>query len=244
MSQVPSINDLERANREINQLREALRTAVADLARIREETRQKMLDFTREFRGPLTTMLGFSDIVSAADKSHHEEFNHIAVAGHQLTELITNLEHSVPETTQNNSQFTNSEALTPVVQTVLHVEDNESNFRLIERILEDRPNIELLWSATGEQGIELACKHAPGMILLDLNLPDIHGSEVLARLQDNPFTKNIPVIVLSADSSPSRIERVLQTGARNYLTKPFDIKRLICLVDETLATASPELVSL
>jgi CheY-like chemotaxis protein len=244
MSQVPSINDLERANREINELREALRTAVADLARIREETRQKMLDFTREFREPLTTMLGFSDIVSATDKSHHEEFNHIAVAGHQLTELITNLEHSVPETTQNNSQFTNSEALTTVVQTVLHVEDNESNFRLIERILEDRPNIELLWSATGKQGIELACKHAPGMILLDLNLPDIHGSEVLARLQGNPLTKNIPVIVLSADSSPSRIERVLQAGARNYLTKPFDIKRLICLVDETLATASPELVSL
>jgi CheY-like chemotaxis protein len=186
-------------------------------------------------------MLGFSDIVSATDKSHHEEFNHIAVAGHRLMELITNLEHAALETTQQDSQLTKSEPLTPMVQTVLHVEDNESNFRLIERILEDRPNIELLWANTGEQGIELAAKHAPGMILLDLNLPDIHGSDVLARLQDNPLTKNIPAIVLSADASPSRIERVLQAGARNYLTKPFDIKRLICLVDETLASVSPEL---
>lgn len=239
MSEVPSITDLERANREINQLREALRTAVADLARTKEETREKMYEFVREFRVPLTTMLGFSDIVSATDKSHHEEFNQIAVAGHQLTELITNLENSVPETTPDNRQFAKSEALTPVMQTVLHVEDNESNFRLIERILEDRPNIELLRAATGEHGIELACKHTPGLILLDLNLPDIHGSDVLVRLQANPLTKNIPVIVLSADASPSRIERMLQGGARNYLTKPFDIERLLCLVDETFATISP-----
>jgi DNA-binding response OmpR family regulator len=76
------------------------------------------------------------------------------------------------------------------------------------------------------------------LILLDLNLPDLHGSDLLVRVRNNPLTAQIPVIVLSADASPSRIERMLQAGARNYLTKPFDIKRLLCLVDETLESAA------
>jgi CheY-like chemotaxis protein len=60
---------------------------------------------------------------------------------------------------------------------------------------------------------------------------------VLARLRGNRLTASIPVIVLSADVLPSQIERMLQAGARNYLTKPFEIKRLLCLVDESLALA-------
>jgi CheY-like chemotaxis protein len=241
MSEIPSIADLERANGEINQLREQLRKAVAETARTREETHQKLQDFAREFRVPLTTVLGFSDILSATDKSHRTELNQIAVAGHQLMELIKHLEQSptpAPCDETDNDQAKESESLDSTVHTVLHIEDNETNFRLTQRILEDRPNLELVWGPCGEQGIELACKHSPALILLDLNLPDIHGSEVLVRLRNNPLTAQIPVIVLSADASPTRIERMLQAGARNYLTKPFDIKRLLCLVDETLESVA------
>ena len=70
------------------------------------------------------------------------------------------------------------------------------------------------------------------MILLDLNLPDMHGAEVLRRLQEQPETAGIPVVVLSADATPSQIERLLSAGARNYLTKPFDIDPFLALVDE------------
>jgi CheY-like chemotaxis protein len=234
MSEVTAIAELELAHREITQLREELRKALAEVRRAREEMRHTMQKFAREFRVPLTTVLGFSDVLSATDKSHRAELNQIAVAGHELIELIKNLEEPIAAPPVEVDGPKKSEDLTPVVHTVLHIEDNETNFRLTERILEDRPNIELLWGATGEQGLELACKHSPALVLLDLNLPDIHGSEVLARLRSNALTGQIPVIVLSADASPSRIEKMLQAGARDYLTKPFDIKRLLCLVDETL----------
>jgi CheY-like chemotaxis protein len=244
MPEVSHSTDLERANREISQLREELRETKAEAARTREEARQRLQNFAREFRVPLTAVLGFSDVLSATDKSHRSELNQIAIAGHELMELIENLELPVAETPARKHQVKDVESLAPVVHTVLHIEDNETNFRLTERILEDRPNIESLWAKTGQEGIDLACKHSPALILLDLNLPDIHGSDLLVRVRNNPLTAQIPVIVLSADASPSRIERMLQAGARNYLTKPFDIKRLLCLVDETLESAAqPRLFS-
>jgi CheY-like chemotaxis protein len=120
---------------------------------------------------------------------------------------------------------------------VLYVEDSEPNFRLIESILEDRPGTELSWAATGQQGIEMARSKSPELVLLDLDLPDLHGSKVLEQLQAQPETANIPVVVISADATPSQIERMLAGGARNYLTKPFEIRRFLCLFDEVFASA-------
>ena len=75
----------------------------------------------------------------------------------------------------------------------------------------------------------------PQVILLDLNLPDMHGSELLERLQALPATAQTPVIVISADATPSQIERMLAAGARNYLTKPFEIRRFLFMFDEVFA---------
>jgi CheY-like chemotaxis protein len=237
MSDFPPITDIAEANRKIAQLRDELRKALDEATRTREKMRSTMQKLAREFRIPLTTVLGFSDFLSATDKSHGPELNQIAIASHDLMELIKRLEDPVlpPDIATGSPKKT--EGLEAMVHTILYVEDNETNFRLTERILEDRPNLELLWAPNGQDALELACKHSPTLILLDLNLPDIHGSEVLARLRNNSLTSDIPVIVLSADASPSRIEKMLQAGARNYLTKPFDIKRLLCLVDETIHSA-------
>ena len=120
---------------------------------------------------------------------------------------------------------------------VLYVEDSEPNFRLIENILEDRPGTDLTWAETGQKGIELARSQKPGLVLLDLDLPDIHGSKVLQELQAQPETAQTPVIVISADATPSQIERMLTAGARNYLTKPFEIRRLLCMFDEIFLPA-------
>jgi CheY-like chemotaxis protein len=120
---------------------------------------------------------------------------------------------------------------------VLYVEDSEPNFRLIESILEDRPGTDLSWAATGQKGIEMARTQRAQLVLLDLDLPDIHGSKVLEGLQAHPETAQTPVIVISADATPSQIERMLAAGARNYLTKPFEIRRFLCMFDEIFVPA-------
>lgn len=120
---------------------------------------------------------------------------------------------------------------------VLYIEDSEPNFRLIENVLRDRPGTDLAWAQTGEEALEMAQGKPPHLVLLDLDLPDIHGSQVLERLQAQPATADTPVIVISADATPSQIERMLAAGAHNYLTKPFDIRRFLCIFDEVLASA-------
>ena len=79
----------------------------------------------------------------------------------------------------------------------------------------------------GQLGIDLALLHAPDIILLDLNLPDMTGMVVLRRLQAEPATATIPVVVVSADATPGQIARLHAAGAADYLTKPFNIASLL-----------------
>lgn len=121
-----------------------------------------------------------------------------------------------------------------VVGTVLYIEDNLSNLRLVERILARRPGVTLLSAMQGRRGVELARDHRPSLIILDLHLPDVPGTEVLTRLLADPTTKTIPVVILSADATPSQISRLLERGARAYLTKPLDVKQFLAVVDDIL----------
>ncbi len=223
--------------REIEQLRAQLRKTEEQRAHLRDTIVQKLKVFAREVRVPLTSVLGFTDLLSVTHKGNPTELNQIAIAGHQLMKLIGSLEDesflNLPELPVGSEAFESStEPAAPEREIVLHVEDNEGNFRLIERILAERPDLSLEWAENGETGLTKAIQHTPSLILLDLNLPDMHGSDLLGQLKHNPLTKDIPVIVISADVSPTQIERMLQAGANNYLTKPFEIKRLLCLVDE------------
>jgi signal transduction histidine kinase/ActR/RegA family two-component response regulator len=113
---------------------------------------------------------------------------------------------------------------------LLYIEDTVANVRLVEGILERRPSIRLLPAMLGRLGIELAHQHRPHLILLDLHLPDISGEHVLAELQTNPETRDIPVVILSADATRDR-EQLLLAGARAYLTKPIDLRRLLEILD-------------
>jgi CheY-like chemotaxis protein/anti-sigma regulatory factor (Ser/Thr protein kinase) len=116
---------------------------------------------------------------------------------------------------------------------ILYIEDNLSNLTLVERILERHPSIDLLPVMQGTLGLELAREHHPDLIVLDLHLPDISGEEVLSRLKADEGTRTIPVVVLSADASKRQLERLLQAGAQEYLTKPLDVQRFL----EVIATA-------
>jgi CheY-like chemotaxis protein len=118
--------------------------------------------------------------------------------------------------------------------TVLYVEDNASNFRLIERALRLRANVRLMPAMLGRLGIELAREHRPDLILLDLHLPDMDGGDLLVQLRADPATRGIPVVMLSADATPGHVDRLLAAGASAYLAKPLDIGEFLTLMDRIL----------
>jgi len=120
-------------------------------------------------------------------------------------------------------------------QVVLHIEDNLSNLTLVERVLAQRPGIEVVAAMHGRLGLELAREHHPLLVLLDLHLPDMGGEQVLQRLRDDPTTAFIPVVIVSADATPGQIQRLLSAGAAGYLTKPIDVRELLRLVDDAVA---------
>jgi CheY-like chemotaxis protein len=120
-------------------------------------------------------------------------------------------------------------------RTILYIEDNLSNVTLIEQMLAEQPKIKLITAMRGQLGIELARQHSPDLILLDLHLPDVPGWEVLSRLQGDAATREIPVVVISADVTSRQIKRLMAAGARAYLTKPFDMQEFFRIIEQTSA---------
>jgi CheY-like chemotaxis protein len=189
-------------------------------------------ELNQKLRAPLNAIIGFAELVAMRPGTTNKDADvqHIVKAARDLLGIINNELGDGSSTSQPGG--TNPPAVPTPACDVLYIEDDLVNFTLVERILEFRPALKLMHARCGEMGVELAQAHHPKLILLDLNLPDIHGSEVLRRLQDEPTTANVPVVVLSADATPSQIERLLTAGARNYLTKPFDIDPFLAVVDE------------
>jgi CheY-like chemotaxis protein len=115
--------------------------------------------------------------------------------------------------------------------TVLYIEDNQANVRLVQRILSLREGVGAMVAMQASLGLDLARTHIPDLILLDLNLPDMPGAEALRRLRADPLTSGIPVVIVSADATAGQISRLQAEGAADYLAKPFEITRLLELVD-------------
>jgi PAS domain S-box-containing protein len=114
---------------------------------------------------------------------------------------------------------------------VLCIDDNPTNMRLMERVFEFRPGVRLRSAMLGQLGLDLARHHRPDLIILDLHLPDMAGEVVLHHLRGDLITANIPVVVLSADASPTQAGNLLSLGAVAHLTKPVDIAELLATVD-------------
>jgi PAS domain S-box-containing protein len=114
---------------------------------------------------------------------------------------------------------------------ILHVEDNLANLALVEQILARHQEIELIAATMGGVALELARRHQPHVILLDLHLPDMSGIDVLGRLQADPSTESIPVVVVSADATPDRMARLDTTSVAAYLTKPIDVRELLRVIE-------------
>ena len=123
------------------------------------------------------------------------------------------------------------------LRTLLYVEDNQANMLLVERLIERRPDMRLLGAGDGIRGITLARIHQPDVILMDINLPGISGIQALKILREDPATKHIPVLALSANAMPRDIEKGLAAGFFRYLTKPIKVNEFMNTLDMALKFA-------
>ena len=200
------------------------------------EQRAFRAELNHKLRTPLNAIIGFAELLALHPSTTRKDgdVQQILKSARELLEII---ERELGEPGEQRAAAAPSGVSNETrVCDVLYVEDDIVNFTLVERILEYRPALSLLHAPKGQLGLELAEAYRPKLILLDLNLPDMHGSQVLQRLQQEPATAEIPVVVLSANATPSQIERLLTAGARNYLTKPFDIDPFLAVVDEFTAS--------
>ncbi|MDP1783304.1 MAG: ATP-binding protein [Hydrogenophaga sp.] len=124
------------------------------------------------------------------------------------------------------------------MHTVLYVEDNPANLELVEQIIARRSNLRLLGAADASLGIEFARVYRPKVILMDINLPGISGIEAMKILRRDPVTAHIPIIALSANAVPRDIQRGMEAGFFNYITKPIKVGQLMDAIDAALAVSS------
>ena len=124
------------------------------------------------------------------------------------------------------------------LHTLLYVEDNPANMKLVEQIIARNPKMRLLTAVNGNGGIDIARASRPDVILLDINLPDISGLEALKILHKDPATANIPVIAVSANAMPLDIERGMKAGFFSYISKPINVSEFTKALDVALEFAS------
>src|SRR4029077_17271332 len=120
------------------------------------------------------------------------------------------------------------------LRTLLYVEDNPANLELVEELIGRPPDLRLLSAADGDLGIEFARAYQPDVILMDINLPGISGLEAMKILRADRSTAHIPVIALSANALPRDIEKSLEAGFFNYLTKPIKVDQFMNALDVAL----------
>ena len=123
-------------------------------------------------------------------------------------------------------------------RTLLYVEDNPANLKLVEQLIQRRTDLRLLTAINGSLGIELALAYRPDLILMNINLPGINGFQALKILQEDPLTAHIPVVALTANATPGDIRRGSEAGFFRYLTKPINVAAFMDALDRALEFAA------
>lgn len=126
-------------------------------------------------------------------------------------------------------------ALSQKDHAILYIEDNPPNIRLVEHLLDKHTDISLLVAMTALKGLELAVTHKFDLILLDINLPDMDGFELLNWIRKLDGHHKTPIIAVSANAMPQDIERAMEAGFSEYLTKPINVPRFIATLNRFLA---------
>ncbi len=118
--------------------------------------------------------------------------------------------------------------------TILIVDDTDTNIDVLSSLLDEK--YEIMAALDGEFALEIANDDTPDLILLDIMMPDMDGYEVCARLKENPKTKDVPVIFITAKEDEESIERAYDVGGVDYVIKPFRSKELLARVETHLKT--------
>jgi CheY-like chemotaxis protein len=117
---------------------------------------------------------------------------------------------------------------------VLYIEDNEDDVYMLKMRLELLGYFEVLTAGDGERGYHMATAERPDIILMDLEMPVVHGWEAARRLKDNPLTQDIPIIALSAHALAGEREKAIAAGCEEFDTKPIEFDRLVATVRRVL----------
>ena len=118
---------------------------------------------------------------------------------------------------------------------VLYVEDNDDNVYMLKMRLELLNDFEVVTAEDGEKGCAMAVSERPDIILMDLEMPGVDGWEATRRLKNDPKTRDIPIIALSAHALAGSREKALAAGCDEFDTKPVEFERLVATVRRLLA---------
>ena len=228
--------ELREVKQELARVKEALRKATAKPkpGSPNGGDHASLIDLRHELRTPLNTVLGFAQLLRTSAVGDCEPVEQIFTAATRLAELIA--EEPEAETgPDDREEDAAARQASGDGSKILYIEDNALNCKLVGSILAQRDGVEVLFAKTGSEGLAVAREWLPTVVLLDLNLPDMNGADLLQALRADKRTKRIPVVVVSADATATQIERLLTAGARNYLTKPIDVGQFLFTVDEILS---------
>jgi two-component system, cell cycle response regulator DivK len=123
------------------------------------------------------------------------------------------------------------------MKTALIIEDNENNLELIKFILE-QANYKTRFAMTGLAGVQQALTIPPDFVILDIQLPDINGLEVLKRIRAHPVGKDIPVIAMTSYAMSGDKERLMEAGCTGYIEKPIDPMLVIGQIEKVIGKGS------
>jgi len=145
---------------------------------------------------------------------------------------------SPPRPAMSRSTEVGDTAAVPL-RRLLYIEDNPVNTLIVREALRLRPQLQLLDAVDGASGLALARRERPDLVMLDMQLPDIDGLEVLRRLRADPLTATLPCVAVSANVLPADISAARAAGAADYWTKPLDIDRFLAAMDHWLGPGRP-----
>ncbi|MGD8642185.1 MAG: response regulator, partial [Gammaproteobacteria bacterium] len=143
----------------------------------------------------------------------------------------------IEERNATDDQSTQTQTNDPVI---LYIEDNPANIRLVETLLTQRPKYRLVATQNPENVTDLIKNHKPILILLDMNLPNCNGYDILVKVQQDSMAAGVPVVAVSADAVKSDVEQALQSGFSGYLSKPMEINKFLNAIDTLLSPSQTD----
>lgn len=206
--------------------RDALVAArVAAEAAVSQE--EAVAELCHALRTPLNVVLGFAHLLrdSALSPDERAHVDAIVRAAEQIAVLVDQATGLARTTVDAPAAASGAETVT-----VLVIEDDAASARLAEELLRRHPAVRLVVARSGAEGIALAERERPGLVLLDPGLPDLPGVDVLRHLREGP-AGSATVVVVTGETREERLRELREAGAADCVTKPVDPGRLRALVD-------------